>query len=81
MSSAKDLEKLVQSLGIEQVFLAIEDISDARKLEILRSLADLRVKVSVAPLLEHAVLHGWTSGLDENIDYGRLLGRGEHRRP
>ena len=28
VSSAKDLEKLVQSLGIEQVFLAIEDISD-----------------------------------------------------
>ena len=30
---------------------------------------------SVAPLLEQAVLHGWASGLDENIDYGRLLGR------
>ena len=75
VSSAKDLVKEVQSLSIEQVFLAIEDISAARKSEILRSLADLDVKVSVAPLLEHAVLHGWTSGLDENIDYGRLLGR------
>jgi len=75
VSSAKNLAKSLQSFGIEQVFLAIEDISAARKSEILRALADLNVNVSVAPLFEHAILHGWTSDLDENIDYGRLLGR------
>ena len=73
--SPKALARSVQSLGIEQIFLAIEDVSEARKSEMLRALADLNVKVSVAPLLGHAVLHGWTAGLDENVDYGRLMGR------
>ena len=61
VSSAKNLAKSLQRLGVEQVFLAIEDISAARKSEILRTLADLNVIVSVAPLFEHAILHGWTS--------------------
>ena len=55
--------------------MAIEDMSPARRADIISSLEKLAIKVSVAPPFEQAVLHGLTSDIDENIDYGHLLGR------
>lgn len=69
------LAKSVQRYGIKRIFLAIQDVSETRKSEILSSLGELDVKASVAPLFEHALLHGWMDGLNENMDYGSLLGR------
>ena len=75
VSSVKTLKTLIQSLGIQRVFVAIEAVSATRKAEILESLDGLDVHVSTAPSLEHAVLHGWTSGLDSSVDYERIIGR------